>query len=226
MYQHLALLPVLQTQLCFSAPSIGLWSMKFTWQAPSNIDVTTDILMHYHKFSLPEWNALCPNFVDVWRPHRFLLMKGNTISSFARSLKSCYHLQKSSATEQLKCLYFTCMKFCFLIHRKCIRTTLSDHSQCLFNKEMSPWVCLSYTEHSYYLGGRKSMRRSAGCFYVLPVAIAIIANMWLWISRIWTSNHNTRQFQACWAALQLVAYFPSKKKNGNTCCTAVALALM
>lgn len=200
--------------------------MKFTWKAPRNIDVTTDIFMYYHKFSLPEWNALCPTFVDLWRPHRFLLMKGNTIFSLAWSLKKCYHLQRSSTTVQLLCPYFTCMKSCFLIHRKYIRTiwTLSDHSHCLFNKEMSSWVCLSYTEQNYYLEGGKPMGRSAGCFYVLPVVIAIIATMWLWISGIWTSNHITRQFQACWAALQLVADFPSKKKNENTCCAAAALA--
>lgn len=141
-------------------------------------------------------------------------MKGNTMSSLARPLESLYHLQRSSSTEQLQCPYFNCIKLCFLIHRKCARATwtLSDHSQHLFNIEMSPWVCLSYTELSYYLWGRKSMGRSAGCFSVLPIAIAIIATMWLWISGNWKSNHNTRQFQACWAPLQLVAYSLQKRK--------------
>lgn len=185
MYQHLAFLPALQPQLSFSAPSMGLWLTKLTWKAPNNIDVTTDILMHYHKFSLPEWNALCPNWVDLWRPHRLLLMKGDTISSLAWSLSSAITCRGAAPLSSFSVHTWTAWN-CFLVHRKCVRATwtLSYHSQHLFNKEMSPWVCLSFTEHSYYLGERKSMGRSAACFSVLPFVLAIIATMWLWISGI------------------------------------------
>lgn len=56
-YQHLPLLPVLQPQLCLLAPCTGLWSTKLTQKTPNNRCVTTDISMHYHKFSLAEWNG-------------------------------------------------------------------------------------------------------------------------------------------------------------------------
>lgn len=162
-----------------------------------------------------------PNFVDLWRPHRFLLMKGNSISSLAWYLKRC----RGAALLSNFSVHTSTSRNCFPIHRKCVRAiwTLSDHSQCLFNIERSLRICLSYTEHSYFLRGRKSMGRSGGSFSLLPVVVVIIATTWLWISGIWTSNHDTRQFQPCWAPLQLVAYSPSKKKDGSTCCAAAAL---